>query len=230
MAGAQMYKYTGDDGVTYKAGMSPEFATAMGYVAASGTEPSLPSYLRPRFATYVSSTGNYFRAILVPLAFSSTNPPTSVTIGGVTYSRVSYTAELWAAPINDEIIVCSGASGADGAPGVAAPAYTSADTAYSVNSAVTFAHGLGRLPYFVKVLAVCQTNDANNAYLAGDIVDVTGMLTVNSAGTSFGSSARIDPTNVYVAIANGGLIAINRGGGTDFGLTTADWKLRVLAW
>lgn len=86
---------------------------------------------------------------------------------------------------------------------------------------LTFAHGLGAVPMFIRLTLVNQTTQT--PWTVGQEVDVT-----NVGNTSYNWNWWADATNVYVAITNVSALTVSNGT-TSVNLTAASWKLKVYA-
>jgi hypothetical protein len=128
---AASYKYVSDNGTTYQAVLSDEFATPLAYVAASGSEAYLPAYISPRYVSLQHAT--------LPLVASAfvTSPANLATFP----KQISNSEGLWNVlgfvgeqrlpqPQGTNLVVAAGVqgqkgdTGAQGIPGIAAYYHT----------------------------------------------------------------------------------------------------------
>jgi len=228
------YKYAGDDGVVYQIPLPSDFAAALSYVAAAGTEPALPAYLRPRFANYESVSGLQLSSVVIVAPFTASNPPGSITVAGVTYSIVATYGEVRAGYLPSNLILCSGpqgppgangTNGTNGAPGLASPAFTSAGQTLQVSHLYTIAHGLSRLPYLTRVYLLCLTGE--HGYSPGNAIDLP---TTFYAGGQVNGQVASDATNIYFSTSAYFNILGKDSPGTLYQPTGAYWSLYLCAW
>ena len=116
-----------------------------------------------------------------------------------------------------------------------APAFTSGNqTPPATSSALSVAHGLGRMPYFYRVSLKCLT--AEHGYSVGDEIDISGGA--NDANTSnYGVGVSADATNINISTATTGggspasaFLIYLKGGGSNAWTTPANWAVVVRAW
>jgi hypothetical protein len=103
-----------------------------------------------------------------------------------------------------------------------APAYTSAETAWIGDTAITVSHGLSRVPYFWRVSLRCLTD--NNGYIAGDELDATTAIDGDASrgSTTYANATSISYFTDIAAIQN--TVA-------DYVVpTSTDWALIFRAW
>ena len=86
----------------------------------------------------------------------------------------------------------------------------------------TFAHGLGRIPVGVVVLAECV--NAEGEWQPGQLMAITNS-SGNISGTLYGSGLRLDTTNIYVQGSTTGLFGQKRDSGTGFVPGVGNWKI-----
>ena len=130
------YVYTADDGTAYQLNVPSDFASALSMVAAT-SQPSLPSEIAPRCATFHGTDGTYRRAVIKSLTQLGTVLGTTVTVGGIVYTCITAQgqriAEFIQAPIDGTYLIQgptgpqgatgpAGATGATGAAGATGPA------------------------------------------------------------------------------------------------------------
>jgi len=105
-----------------------------------------------------------------------------------------------------------------------APAATSPETTIVQNTDISWAHGLGRLPYIVRAALRCKT--AELGYAVGDEIDLR--TSDNPGNTSINASAiRVNATNVFFRCMD--IALINTGWGLTL-ITKANWKLVFYVW
>lgn len=111
-----LYKYTSDDGTIFKVFLDSALASALGYVAASGSETYLPLYVIPRYVSYLEHLGTGFIRAIVTSPFSATVPPATITVGGTDYDLQDAIGEIrhGALPF---LIPVPGETGPPGPPG-----------------------------------------------------------------------------------------------------------------
>jgi hypothetical protein len=105
--------------------------------------------------------------------------------------------------------------------------YTSSDQVITVAGQIVLAHGLGGIPDQVNYYLVCQTGEG--AYTAGDIV---GAEFANStSGNNAFNSPVVDATNITIRYSDDAAVFYigNKTSGAVFGITPANWRLRVKA-
>lgn len=141
------YKYVSDNGTTYQVVLPSDFATALGYTAAAGTETYLPVYIAPRYATYVSAASQIQISVVITNRFTFSAPPPTVTVAGVNYSLAGAFGEKRTGLPLGQLITIAGPQGAQGPPGQDATITTlynkaTQDTALS-NASLTSVVDLG---------------------------------------------------------------------------------------
>jgi len=101
---------------------------------------------------------------------------------------------------------------------------TSTDQAVTNGGTFTFTHSLGKLPDSIRYYLVCQTND--NGYTAGQIIDL-------SPGNDANFAAIVTTTTIVVQYGShagsGFIVYLNGTTGASATLTSANWKMRVIA-
>lgn len=115
------YKYTSDAGTTYQVFLADDFAQALGLSLASGTEPYLPPYVSPRYATYVASVPITWRQATISTQALFTNLPRQLAIGGVIYTLSSTQSESVFAIQGGSIMLAAGPQGPQGVQGATGP-------------------------------------------------------------------------------------------------------------
>ena len=190
------YKYLSDDGNTYQLVLDDAFAAALGYALASGSEPYLPSYIAPRYASFQTSTGVLMNAAYITYPFNAFNPPASINVGGTTYLLKSSYGEQrgFSTSPTPSIVVCvpapASSSGSTGVSSLTAgtgisvsgptgavtvsntgllsmtPAQTLSFSTFTHNSVQSLSHSLGRQPYLTIVRIKCTTSEGG--YAIGD--------------------------------------------------------------
>lgn len=105
--------------------------------------------------------------------------------------------------------------------------YESDQQAITLDSLYTLAHGLGRVPRFVGVTAVCV--NAASGYAVGDtleIPNVTVPYIANSSGNATGVNIYYDATNLYARVGSFRAFQMTaKTGGSIVVANAADWKL-----
>lgn len=138
------YKYTGNNGTVYQMDIDNRWASALGFVAAAGTEPLWGQETSPRYlnAVYQVSGVNVAIPCICPTqAIASANIDKTVTISGVGYYFSAFADESsLLIPINLVI------QGPPGSPGPAGPEGPAGPPLYSseyddTEGNVTFANG-----------------------------------------------------------------------------------------
>ncbi len=142
-------------------------------------------------------------------------PSASETVEGVV--EAATTAEMSAGTANkypDSSIVKTYVDG------VVPSYYESANTVYANNNTYTFTHGLGSVPKFFDVVAVCTT--ANGIYAVGDELKVASVF--NGAGNTAGAAVLANSTQVKIVVTTNGIMH----NGTF--LTASNFRLKAKAW
>lgn len=207
------YKYVSDNGTTYQVVLPSDFATALGYAAAAGTEAYLPVYIAPRYATYVSAASQIQISVVITDRFTFSAPPPTVTVAGVNYSLAGAFGEKRTGLPLGQLITIAGPQGAQGPPGQDATfnylyAEASQDTNLTANNAATILT-LGTPAagtwLFLSVTQY-QLGTANARY--------TSTIFRNAGTTAlFGVSVHKNLTNnEYSEVVTGGVAIMN---GTD---------------
>jgi hypothetical protein len=93
--------------------------------------------------------------------------------------------------------------------------YTSTGTAWDVGDTLTFAHGLGVIPWHVQVYLVSLATEGG--WVAADRL------------SWYGATWYADATNVYVLIGSATQTALRKDNGNAFNLTPTDWQVQVVA-
>lgn len=121
------YRYASDDGNTYQIVLPSEFATALNYQPSLGTEPFIPSYILPRFATFQSGPEPLWVSAIITEPFSPLAPPQSIEVGGKVYFRKSMIGEVRSGISNPGVMTVSGPQGPRGDTGATGAPGTNAD-------------------------------------------------------------------------------------------------------
>ena len=111
MASIGAYQYLSDGGVIYQIALPSDFATAFNYVPAQGTEPYLPAYISPRFATYQTLNKLLWANVQITTPFNLTVPPQSVFFDGNQYFLGSTNGEQRNTTISANIVTVQGPPG-----------------------------------------------------------------------------------------------------------------------
>ena len=108
--------------------------------------------------------------------------------------------------------------------GLPVPDFTSAETAITVDSVHTVAHGLGALPNLYTVHIRC-----NSAELGFAVDDEILVSSLNADAADKGLTVYVNDTNVLIVVGNA--ISVIRDDSFDSGgLTVASWVIVVRAW
>lgn len=103
--------------------------------------------------------------------------------------------------------------------------FTSEWTAWDLGDTMTFAHGLGVVPWHVQLyLQATSPDEGGWAQL-----DTFAWYGSAKASTNGGAIWYADATNVYVLIGSGTQRGLNKLTGAHFDITPALWLLRVVA-
>jgi hypothetical protein len=121
MSDSAAYLYTTDAGLVYQVLLPTDFGTALGFPLATGAEPYLPSTVSPRFATFVSTSPQLWRPIVIPQLQLFTSLPAVINVGGNNYSLVSTVGETFLATQGGSLLVAAGPQGPPGPPGPPPP-------------------------------------------------------------------------------------------------------------
>jgi hypothetical protein len=113
-----LYRYTGDDGLNYQLLLPSELATAFSYATADSGDPYLPSFIHPRFATYLDVSSGLVVQAIITTPYSSTVPPPTVTIATVDYALRGVIGEVRGSRAPDHQLI-AGPQGPPGEPGPA---------------------------------------------------------------------------------------------------------------
>lgn len=101
--------------------------------------------------------------------------------------------------------------------------------AYTITSGglITWAHGLGAIPYDISLHLKCLT--AEHGYAGDDLIKIS-LNTSTDAVTKI-NSVKFDDTNVYIRLATGSnsFIAANFSTGGSVNLTNSSWELYIRA-
>lgn len=114
------YRYYDDGGRVFGVALPSEFASALSYEAADGSETYLPQSISPRYATYVAPQSGLFRQVVVPRRETFIAPPNPVAADGETWNLVSLFGETFMLLPGGNVQVIAGPQGPkgdDGAPG-----------------------------------------------------------------------------------------------------------------
>lgn len=166
------YKYLSDDGNTYQVVLPSDFASALSYVAATGSEPYIPTWISYRYATYQTSGGLFLSGVVVTEPFAVGNPPSTITVDGVVYLLKSQYGEQRGITPNNGVLLIAGPQGPPGSGGGGDVTSVSAGTGISVSPSTG---------------AVVVTNTGVLAVAAGTGISVSesaGTVTVTNTGTS----------------------------------------------
>lgn len=179
-----------------------DFASALEYNLANGSEPYLPSFISMRYASYQAQQGVAISSVYITYPFSPFNPPTTINVGGITYILKSSYGEQRGNTSSAAVVTIAGPQGPPGSGGGGAvtsvtggtgisvsptvgavvvsntglisfaPTFTSSNITLVAGALITIAHGLGRLPYLLTCIATCVTNDTSTGFVAGDVLDI----------------------------------------------------------
>lgn len=105
------------------------------------------------------------------------------------------------------------------------PSYESAQTSYTNGTVVTFTHGLGAIPEFYTVEAVCLTAEAD--FAIGDRYSITQFN--NAASNPAGGLVTASSTEIKIRVSANGLGVANNAGGYAI-LTPANFRLIAKGW
>ena len=113
-----------------------------------------------------------------------------------------------------------------------APVFVSSDIAFTNSTPTTYevAHGLGRAPYFVAVVAVCNT--AEYGYAIGDEIPLPNYSEIDGDFINAGANIFYDSTTVgYRTTGDWGVPRIARlNANSEANLTAGSWDIRFRAW
>ena len=115
------YQYQSDDGSVYQVILPTDFAAALAYLPAVGTEPYLASYLAPRSAYYREAGGNTSIGVIVTRPFDNGLPPSSIPVGANIYLLQSQIGEQRSAFLPANALmppVVQGPGGINGTDGI----------------------------------------------------------------------------------------------------------------
>jgi hypothetical protein len=171
------YQYLSDDGSIYQIVLPSDFATALSYIPASGSEPALPTYVSARYSTYMANRGLVLNAVVNTVPFNVNSPPQNIIVGSTPYVlRSSYGEQRGFAQIPAIMTVsgpqgpagAAGAAGATGATGATGPAGTSG--VLSVSSAAQVTSGAVATASFSSAASLSL---AAGSYILFAIIAVT---------------------------------------------------------
>jgi hypothetical protein len=117
-----------------------------------------------------------------------------------------------------------------------APLYISAQTTAPVSTVLSFTHGLGRPPYFMRLMAVCVANDTATDYVVGDQIEVSNGAVYDYTSGSYGCAIYSTSTTINVITSVNGFAFIRKtavGGaiGSQTPVTSqSNFKLVLYAW
>ena len=94
---------------------------------------------------------------------------------------------------------------------------------------LTIAHNLGKIPTNLTFALVCQTGEGG--YSTGEVATDPGNRDNAAASAGYGVALWADVTNVYAQFGSAGFQILKRSAtaGSAFGITNANWKLRIFA-
>lgn len=195
MAGSSAYQYKSDNGMLYQVLMPDDFAAALGCVPAVGTEPYLPQWLTPRYASYVASNPAVFRQPLIPTLAIFGNLPSVLRVGGQNYSVGGAQSESTFSQYGGNLILAAGPQGEQGPQGVPSTS-VNGSTVLGADVAVTSAGGTAQILSTALTagtwLVVARVTYQNNAstltltcslqdFSAGGFLQGTGSQRVNAS-------------------------------------------------
>jgi hypothetical protein len=192
------YKYESEDGNTYQVLLPSDFAFALNYAAASGSESYLPSFIAPRYATYFSVSAKISLSVIVTKPAVFANLPQTITISGVSYALVAGGGEQRNSLPTGAILTCAGPQGPKGDTGS-----LSLIQEYSAVMASDITLTPANTPITLITLNVPSGKYLVNAFvtfLTGATAgDASIWVTTTSAPTTAqaGSSAHIATTGAY---------------------------------
>lgn len=102
--------------------------------------------------------------------------------------------------------------------------YESADTAVTLLSKTTFAHGLSVVPDRFELLLKCETADA--PYVVGEVLKAPSSHQLSSSEYNTSVSA----TSTEIIVRTGAQISVVNDSGAVKNLTVANWRYVVRAW
>lgn len=117
------YQYKSDRGDLYQVTVPSDFATALGMIPASGSEPYLDQAIQPRVATYFA-TGPVWRQVVVQSLLEFSRLPQFLVVSGLTYSLVNAKGEIIAPFQQGGITLAQGPIGPPGPAGPPGPGWT----------------------------------------------------------------------------------------------------------
>lgn len=127
--GFAAYQYRSDDGNTYQVLLDDLVATQLGYVPATGSEPYLPPFISYRYANYQALPSEAYIQAVITRPFDATTPPTSITVGSVSYKLRSARGESRSGGMPSNVMVIAGPQGPPGVPGPQALTYVTTEQA-----------------------------------------------------------------------------------------------------
>lgn len=112
-----VYKYTSDNGNTYQVYASDEFAIPLGYQAAAGTEPYLPTYIAPRYVALQHISLPLFATAFVMKPATISTLPSQIVNSEGTWNVVGFVGEKRLADPSGLLLVAAGPQGPKGDAG-----------------------------------------------------------------------------------------------------------------
>ncbi|HEY9755246.1 MAG TPA: hypothetical protein V6C97_08795 [Oculatellaceae cyanobacterium] len=173
---------------------------------------SVPIVLTSSHTMVLQAQGNTGSPLIKALELNLTLPPTHLT-------------SLYAVQITGGVMQLPPVIGS-------APAFSQTGISLATSTQYSYAHGLGRLPNFVRAQLVCTT--ANLGYSVGDIVDVTGEQGIiawnGGANVAYNGGIWFNNTNIGYSTAPNGAAVIPKSGGISTSSAFSNWTLSILAW
>lgn len=111
------YEYTDDGGSLWQVVLPTDFAASSNWLPAVGTEPYLPQWISPRYATYVCPSPALWVSVVQTRKTSSSAIAQNILVQGNLYKFQSFIGEVRNTLLSGNIITISGPQGPTGLQG-----------------------------------------------------------------------------------------------------------------